>query len=111
MRLIGRILLVIVAALVIAFAIVNRQGVTLNFWPFPYAATVPLYLIMLAALAAGVAVGGVVTWVRGGKWRKRARAAERESKALADRLAAERVEARERAAPPAPRLRAHIDDE
>ncbi len=115
MRHLGRILLILVAVLVVAFAIVNRQAVTLNFWPLPFAATVPLYLVMLGALALGVAVGGIATWVRGGRWRRRARAAERENRALAERLAAERVEAAERvpqavALPPG-RARARIDDE
>jgi uncharacterized integral membrane protein len=114
MRHLGRILLIIVAVLVVAFAIANRGPVTLNFWPLPFAATVPLYLVMLGALALGVAVGGIATWVRGGRWRKRARAAERESKALADRLAGERVEEARRVTAgsvPASRYRPQIEDE
>ncbi len=115
MKHLGRILLILIAVLVVAFAIVNRQAVTVNFWPFPFAAAVPLYLVMLGALALGVAVGGIATWVRGGRWRRRARAAERESKALASRLAADRIEAAERqpaaSSVPASRYRPQIEDE
>ena len=114
MRHVGRIILIVIAVLVVAFAIVNRVPVTLNFWPLPFAATVPLYLVMLGALGLGVAVGGIATWVRGGRWRRRARASERENKALADRLAADRVassEQAQRSALPVSRFRPQIDDE
>jgi Tfp pilus assembly protein FimT len=62
--------------------------------------TQPLFILLLAAVLAGVIVGGIAAWLRQGKWRqaaKRAQAEARAARAEADGLR-ERLEAAERAA-------------
>ncbi len=63
------------AALLVAWAIANRQPVTISFDPFDavspaYALTVPLYLAGFAVLIAGVVLGGVAAWLEQGKSRR-----------------------------------------
>ena len=48
--------------------------------PLVFAA--PLFILAIALVIVGVIVGGVVTWFRQGKWRKQARQAESEMRAL-----------------------------
>jgi uncharacterized integral membrane protein len=112
-KIFGRTVLAIAAALVVIFAAANRDPVRLNLWPLPFFA-------VMAALAAGVLMGGIAAWARGARWRRRAREAERDAKALrADRdalLAAQRSEAQAaggvpRTPVPASRYRAGMDDE
>ncbi len=71
----------------VAFALANRHAVRLNLDPFssenPFMALdAPFFLFLLAALITGLLLGGFVTWLGQGKWRKEARNRARESKAL-----------------------------
>ena len=95
------------AAIIIAFAVANRQSVTVSFDPFSsadpaYAATLPLFAVVLLVLIFGVVVGGVAAWIRQGKWRRAVRQLEDESRSLRSDL----DDARRRAAavtePPSP---------
>ena len=76
-------LLFATAALVlIAFAVANRQTVTVSFDPFNQAdpagaLALPLYQLIFVVLICGVAVGGCAAWLRQSKWRSRARRAEK----------------------------------
>jgi uncharacterized integral membrane protein len=77
--------------LVIAFAIANRQYVTLSLDPFspgqPFASVqLPLWLLFFLGLLAGVVVGWIGCWFSQGRHRRRAREAQSEIA----RLAAER---------------------
>ncbi len=79
-----------VGIVLLIFAIVNRHPVTLSFDPFEAASTklqitAPLFIVMFAALAIGIVVGGCVTWMLQGRHR---RAASR-SRAEAARLQAQ----------------------
>lgn len=93
-------ILVPIAAVIVAFAIANRQVVSISFDPFsdPEASaamlTAPLFLLLFLTLIVGVIVGGVATWFTQGRNRRRARLAED----AADRWRAEAERAR--AAPP-----------
>jgi len=74
------------AAIIIAFAVANRQWVTLSFDPFSstspaFAATMPLFVLI---------VGGIAAWIRQSKWRRVARRLEGEVHALHEELAAQR---------------------
>lgn len=80
-----------VAVVAILFAVVNRHAVQVGLWPLPWQVNLPLYLLVLGALAVGLIVGGVIVWVSSGKVRsrarregRRARALEREVEALRD---------------------------
>ncbi len=75
------------AIIIIAFAVANRQNVTVSLDPFgpnPGAAplTLPLFALIIVVLIVGVLVGGVAAWLRQSKWRRRARALQREVSAL-----------------------------
>jgi uncharacterized integral membrane protein len=77
------ILMVVVAALLVAYAIANRNPVTVSFDPFDrgtpaYVVTLPLYLLSFAILILGVVVGGIVGWFTQGKRRRYRRRLEAE---------------------------------
>src|SRR5262245_43059517 len=88
MRKIVRALVLIPLAIVlIAFAVANRQTVTVSFDPFDtaepaFSLALPLYVLILALVIAGVIIGGSAAWMRQGKWRSRARAAESQARDL-----------------------------
>lgn len=66
------------ALAVVVFALANRQPVTLDLWPLPFAVDLPVYLAMLGALALGLLVGTSVQRVSGaGRRRRAARVRER----------------------------------
>jgi uncharacterized integral membrane protein len=90
------------ALLLISFAIANRQTVTVSFDPFDQvepalAISLPLYQLIFVILICGVAVGGCAAWLRQGKWRSRARRAEKT-------VALTRIERSPQASAAAPRL-------
>jgi uncharacterized integral membrane protein len=75
------------AAVIIAFAVANRQNVTVSFDPFSsadpaYAAPLPLFAVVMLVLIFGVVVGGVAAWIKQGKWRRAARQLEAENRNL-----------------------------
>ena len=96
--------LIPLAIVLVAFAVANRQAVLISFDPFnpvepAFSLRLPLYVLILLMVIAGVILGGIAAWLRQGRWRGRARAAEsqaRELKAEHDRLR------RSAAAAPAP---------
>ncbi len=87
-------LLLPIAAIIIIFAIGNRHLVKVVADPsamlFPsMQVEAPLYLVVLASIAAGVFIGGLASWLKQGKHRKAARAARADTKKIqaeADRL-------------------------
>ncbi|MGA9323763.1 MAG: LapA family protein, partial [Xanthobacteraceae bacterium] len=92
-RIVAAIILVPVAVLIIAFAVANREAVTVSLDPFSGhdpAATVslPLFALVIALLIIGVLIGGAASWLRQGKWRGAARRFERELHVLRGKLAA-----------------------
>ena len=81
-KFIGGLLLAALALVLIAFAIANRQSVTVSFDPFDqadpaFALALPLYQLIFLVLICGVAVGGCAAWLRQSQWRSRARRAEK----------------------------------
>lgn len=48
---------------VVVFAVSNRDPVTLKLFPFPLLLEMPVYLALIAALAIGVVVGVVASYV------------------------------------------------
>lgn len=94
-RIVTAIIVVPLAVIVIAFAVANRQWVTVSFDPFSssnpaYAATLPLFVLIFIILILGVIVGGIAAWIGQGKWRWAARRLEGEVRSLHDELAAQR---------------------
>lgn len=59
------ILFLVIALIVAALSIANREIVTFSLDPLPFAFDLPLYVLMLAAGFIGLIVGSVETWARG----------------------------------------------
>lgn len=80
--------------LIVALAVANRQTVAISFDPFnavdpAYGAQLPLYLLVLLLVIAGVLIGGIAAWLKQSRWRRRARRVEsqlRRAEAEIDRL-------------------------
>jgi uncharacterized integral membrane protein len=82
-KIIAAIILVPLAFIIIAFAVANRQIVTVSLDPFsaehPAASlTLPLFALVIVLLVLGVLIGGIAAWLRQSKWRRTARRLERE---------------------------------
>ena len=104
-KIVTAIIVIPLAAVIIAFAVANRQTVTVSFDPFSsaspaYAVTLPLFAIIIAVLILGVVIGGIAAWIRQSKWRRTARRLDGDVRALHQELAA--VRARTSASEPAP---------
>src|SRR5471032_1723152 len=101
-------IIVPLAAVIIAFAVANRQTVTVSFDPFEsvspaYSATLPLFAVIFAILILGVLIGGIAAWIRQSKWRRSARQREAELRALqAEQETIRRRFGTSEQAPPAP---------
>ena len=83
-RFLKSLVLLPIAALVILLAVANRAPVTLSFDPFNgdapvFSVDLPLYAILFGAVALGIVVGGVFTWLGQGRIRARARHHRREA--------------------------------
>jgi uncharacterized integral membrane protein len=89
-----------VTLLFLAFAIANRQIVTVSFDPFNSGdipspqIPAPLFIVMIAAMMLGVVLGWAATWLRHGRFRK----AAREAKAQAEDLRGENAYLRDQVA-------------
>lgn len=83
------------AAVIVAFAVANRQLVTVSFDPFSavspaYAATLPLFILIFVLVILGVIVGGTAAWLRQAHWRRAARKLDGEVRQLQQELSAVR---------------------
>ena len=90
-------ILVPLAIVFIAFAVANRQAVTVSFDPFEQAhpalaLALPLFALIFLLLIVGVVIGGVSAWLRQAKWRRVARLAQAQARELRAEL--ERVNSR-----------------
>ncbi len=86
MKFLSKIVFIPVAAIVVLFAIANRDPVTLKFWPLPFDAELPLYFALLGALAVGVVLGTALSTYSVGKWRLKARSSARKTQSLEKKL-------------------------
>jgi uncharacterized integral membrane protein len=90
-KIVTAVIVIPLAVAIIAFAVANRQAVTVSFDPFSsaapaYAATVPLFVLIFVLVIFGVLVGGVAAWLRQAKWRRIARRLEADVRALHEEL-------------------------
>lgn len=70
MRLLNSTLGVIVAILVVLFAVSNRAEVEITLWPFPFQATLDVYAVALLAILIGFIGGMFVGWRAGSDARR-----------------------------------------
>ena len=98
-RFLKALVLLPVAVVIMLLAVANRAPVTLSLDPFSpepvFSVVLPLYAVLFGAVALGVLVGGVGSWLGQGKTRARARYHRRE----ADRLAREAAQLKTFGAP------------
>jgi uncharacterized integral membrane protein len=92
-KIVTALIVVPLAVIIIAFAVANRQMVTVSFDPTSstnpvYAATVPLFVLIFVLLILGVIIGGIAAWLRQSPWRRTARKLDADVRALHDELAA-----------------------
>jgi uncharacterized integral membrane protein len=88
-KIVAALILVPLAVIIIAFAVANRQVVTVSLDPFGAnepAVTLPLFALVILLLIIGVLIGGVAAWLRQGKWRHTARRLEREAQHLRQKV-------------------------
>ena len=88
MRILYRAGFLVIAILLMLFAVSNRETVSVGFWPLPFLADVPLYLLCLLSLLIGALIGSVVTWTAGYRNRREFRARRRRIEALERELTA-----------------------
>ena len=92
-KIVTALILIPLAIVIIAFAVANRQSVTVSFDPFSASApaavvTLPLFALVILLLIIGVIVGGVAAWLGQGGWRRAVRRLERDAHELRVKLAA-----------------------
>ena len=80
----------VAAALLIPFALSNREPVSLGFWPLPFLIELPLYLLILMSLLAGFVIGAATTWIAWRHLRRELRHRRRRVEALERELLAAR---------------------
>ena len=83
--------------LLAAFALANRKWVTISFDPLTpedplFSVRAPLWAVLFAGIFLGLVAGGIATWIRQGKWRRRARKARFDLKE--ERMQRERLQKR-----------------
>ena len=85
-------IIVPIAILILAFAVANRQIVSVSFDPFadPERSTAvvaaPLFVLMFLVLIVGTMLGGLATWITQGVSRRRARQASDEAEHWRDEV-------------------------
>ena len=92
-RIVSALIVIPLALAIIAFAVANRQSVTLSFDPLSstnpaYSATLPLFAVVFMVLILGVLIGGVAAWIGQTKWRRAARKLDADVRVLHQELAA-----------------------
>ena len=78
----------VIAIFLILFAVSNRETVSVGFWPLPFLADVPLYLLCFLSLAIGALIGVAIAWMAGHRTRRELRARRRRIDALERELMA-----------------------
>ena len=91
-RIVTIIIIVPVAIVLIALAVANRAFVPFTLDPFNpgnpgLTLSLPLFVYLFLALLLGVLIGGVATWLRQGRYRRRARQHADEARALREEAA------------------------
>jgi len=99
-RIVTAVIVVPLAIVVVAFALANRQAVTVSCDPFSsaspaYAASLPLFVLIFVLVILGGLIGGSAAWLRQSAWRRTARRLDTDVRALHQELEAMRRRAAE----------------
>jgi uncharacterized integral membrane protein len=78
MRRFGWIVTVPLTAIIILFAVMNRQQVALNLWPLPWDLSAPLFMLALGMILFGFLIGIAAMWFSGAKQRRENRQLKRD---------------------------------
>jgi uncharacterized integral membrane protein len=97
-KIVNVVIILPLAVIFLVFAVANRELVTLSFDPFnssdpAVSVSLPLFVIMIAALITGLIVGGVATWIGQRHWRRAAKRHESEARTAREQLASSRTNA------------------
>jgi uncharacterized integral membrane protein len=92
-RILTWVVFVPVAIVLVALAVANRAPAQFTIDPFNpgnpgLTVALPLFVYLFAALAVGLIVGSIATWLRQGRYRKAARESAAESRSLREQLLA-----------------------
>jgi uncharacterized integral membrane protein len=90
-KIVTAVIVIPLVVIVVAFAVANRQAVTVSFDPLSsaspaYAATLPLFVLIFVLLIVGVLIGGLAAWLGQSKWRRSTRKLDAEMRALRDEM-------------------------
>ena len=99
MRILYRAGFLVIAIVLILFAVSNRETVSVGFWPLPFLAEVPLYLLCFLSLVIGALIGSAVAWTAGQRTRRQLRALRRRIQALERELTATQSQIEDHRAP------------
>jgi uncharacterized integral membrane protein len=91
-KIVAAVILIPLAIVITAFAVANRQMVTVSLDPFSAerpasSLSLPLFVLVIGLLIAGVLIGGAASWLRHGHLRRTARRFERDIRELRGELA------------------------
>ena len=92
MRILFRLAMLVVALVLVVFAVSNRGTIALGLWPLPDVVELPLYLIILGCLLVGFLAGELAAWMSGRHWRREVRRSARRIAVLEHELDTVRVE-------------------
>ena len=99
MSILYRAVFLVIAIFLILFAVSNRETVSVGFWPLPFLADVPLYLLCFLSLLVGALIGVAAAWVAGHRNRRELRARRRRIDALERELMATQSQLEDHPAP------------
>ena len=86
-KFISWVILLLITAVVVSFAVANRNDVTVNLDPLgitnpALTASLKLWVLALGMAILEVIIGGIAVWLRQGRWRRSSRSLDREVRAL-----------------------------
>jgi uncharacterized integral membrane protein len=99
MRILYRAGFLLIAIVLILFAVSNRETVSVGFWPLPFLVDVPLYLVCFLSVVIGALIGVAIAWMAGHGKRRELRARHRRIEALERELTATQSQIRKHPEP------------
>lgn len=91
MRRLRFLLTIPLTAVIVLFAVFNRQDVDLVLWPFSTVVRLPVFLLALGTAGIGLVIGAFLLWIPLLRWRHRANANQRRIAELEEDLKAARA--------------------